>query len=161
MGIGMLVNESILKSTEALAAAGANETEANGSLKPELNYTTATRLLAERQLKSCSQEITTADLAADQGAGLSDAAVERLLGGTAFEFKLTEVDLLEYDKAIKEEVSLRREAPSILGVQVHNVPWWLQILYMVGVLAALIYVVMLAVNKLMARDKEKAAQKEG
>merc|ERR1712187_673360 len=99
--------------------------------------------------------MTTADLASDKGGGLSDAAVDRLLGGPATSFNLTTEDFNDYDNAIKNEVSIKKDAPSILGVQVDRVPWWLQIVYMVGVVVAMCYVVMLAVNKLMARDKEK------
>merc|ERR1712083_1292076 len=134
----------------AASRADSNGTESNETeLAPELNYTTATRLLAERQLASCAREITTADLKADMAAGLSDAAVERLLGGTATSFNLSAQDQEDYDKAIRGD-TVRKESPSILGVQVHNIPLWLQLVYMIAVVAAISYVVMLAVRKLMA-----------
>eukprot|EP00439_Symbiodinium_sp_Y106_P041115 s1900_g5.t1 len=56
-----------------------------------------------------------------------------------------------YDKALAGEAS-NSEAPSIMGV--HRVPLALQLLYMVGVVAAVSYVVFLVVRQLTARDKE-------
>mmetsp|Transcript_90889 Transcript_90889/g.266107 ORF Transcript_90889/g.266107 Transcript_90889/m.266107 type:complete len:228 (-) Transcript_90889:164-847(-) len=124
-----------------------------------LNYTEATRELAFRQLASCSREVTAADLEADKAGSLSEAAVDRLLGGPATGFNLTDEDRELFDKALRIEI-VNAEAPSILGIQVHRVPWWLQILYMVGVVAAVSWVVLLVVQRLTAREKEKAKAKD-
>ncbi|CAK0860268.1 unnamed protein product [Prorocentrum cordatum] len=136
-------------------------TKANSTAEPTVNYTEATRLLAERQLAFCAHEITAADLEADKGSGLSDMATERLLGGPAFEVAMSDADRLAFDEAFAGEIA-ETEAPSIMGVQVHRVPWWLQILYMIGVVVLLSYVVMLAVGQLTQRDKvqEEAKRKK-
>jgi len=148
--VGVLINET-------MDASRPNGTDSEATL----NYTQAARLLAERQLASCSTEVTAADLEADKGGGLSDAAVERLLGGAAAGFNLTEQDRDLLDQAIKGEI-VNSEAPAILGVQVHSIPVWLQICYMLGVIAAVSYVVLLVVRSLTSRDKGKAekAKKE-
>mmetsp|Transcript_98832 Transcript_98832/g.313712 ORF Transcript_98832/g.313712 Transcript_98832/m.313712 type:complete len:225 (+) Transcript_98832:86-760(+) len=146
--IGALVNQS------------REDVESSGnSSQTALNYTEATRALALRQLASCSREVTAADLEADKAGTLSEAAADRLLGGPALGFSLLDEERELYDKAFRSEI-VNAEAPSILGIQVHRVPWWLQILYMVGVVAAVSYVVLLVVQRLTAREKEKAKAKD-
>merc|ERR1712151_1442734 len=125
--------------TEELTAKGLPVTEEDGTLKPELNYTIATRKLAERQLASCAREFTTADLKAEKGVGLSDAAVDRLLGGPASASTFSEEDFAAYDKAIREEVSHRQGGTAILRIQVHNIPHWPQIVYMIAVVVVMVY----------------------
>uniref|UniRef100_A0A7S1RH42 Uncharacterized protein n=1 Tax=Alexandrium catenella TaxID=2925 RepID=A0A7S1RH42_ALECA len=146
--IGALVNQS----REDLASMG------NASEQP-MNYSEAARALALRQLASCSREVTAVDLEATKAGSLSDSAVDRLLGGPALGFSLTDEDKELFDKALRSEI-VNAEAPSILGIQVHRVPWWLQILYMVGVVALVSYVVFFVVQRLTARDKEKARAKD-
>jgi len=146
--IGALVNQTLEDS----------RTESN-NFTPTLNYTEASQLLAERQLAACSREVTMADLEADKGGSLSEAAVDRLIGGLASGFNLTEEDRELFEKASRSE-HVNSEAPSIVGIQVHRVPWWLQILYIVGVVAATCYFVMFVARSLTAREKEKVRQKE-
>ncbi|CAE8610627.1 unnamed protein product [Polarella glacialis] len=146
--IGALVNSTL----DAASAA-------DGKSEAGMDYNKAARVLAERQMAACSREVTAADVQAHKAGGLSEAAVERLLGGTALGFQLTEEDQKAYDKAFSEEI-VSSEAPSIMGVQVHRVPLWLQILYMVAVIAAISYVVLLVVRQLTQRDKEKAERAE-
>ena len=129
--------------------------QASGS---QLSYEKAARQLAERQMAQCSHEVTQADLDAhDTGSRLSDGVVDRLLsaGLQSPEMSLEERELFEQ----AEEVSFG-EAPSILGVQVHRVPVGLQLLYMILVVVAVSYVVLLVVRQLTARDKAKAVKAE-
>eukprot|EP00929_Paragymnodinium_shiwhaense_P010361 TRINITY_DN114984_c0_g1_i1.p1 TRINITY_DN114984_c0_g1~~TRINITY_DN114984_c0_g1_i1.p1 ORF type:complete len:237 (-),score=52.59 TRINITY_DN114984_c0_g1_i1:104-760(-) len=124
--------------------------------QPSLNYTAATRLLAERQLAACSREITAADLEVEKASGqLSEAAIERLLGGPALAYDLGGDEREAYDRALKGQ-RVDSDAPSIMGIQVHKVPLPLQLLYMVGVVGALVYVMMFAVRKLTEGKKDDA-----
>jgi len=146
--IGSLVNATVEASRRA-----PNE-------EPALNYSQATRVLAERQLASCSREITAADLEVDKSGSLSDAAVDRLLGGPAADNTGLSTEEKElFDKAFRGEIA-NTDAPSIMGVQVHKVPVWLQVLYMVGVIAAVSCLVMFIVQRLTARDKEKQEKQQ-
>merc|ERR1712070_166177 len=123
--------------------------------KPQYNYSEATRILAVAQLASCARTVTLADVEADTSGSLSEIAVERLLGGPqAVGFNLTEEEHQTIDDAFRNQQA-SSEAPALLGIQVHRVPWWLQILYMIGVVAALAWVIMKAVTALTARDREK------
>lgn len=128
--------------------------QASGS---ELTYEKAARHLAEKQLALCSREVTKADLDAhDSGSRLSDAVVDRLLSREEGpELSPEERELFEH--ADKGGFS---EAPSILGVQVHRVPVGLQLLYMILVVVAVSYVILLVVRQLTARDKAKERKAE-
>ncbi|CAE8720941.1 unnamed protein product, partial [Polarella glacialis] len=77
--IGALVNSTL----DAASAA-------DGKSEAGMDYNKAARVLAERQMAACSREVTAADVQAHKAGGLSEAAVERLLGGTALGFQLTE-----------------------------------------------------------------------
>lgn len=143
--IGLLVNETIDKSRP------------DPDAEPSLNYTEATRVLALRQLASCSRGVRPTDIEADRGGGLGDGAVERLLGGAAVDFNLTEDESDLYDKAFKGEL-VNDEAPAILGMQVHKLPLFMQIFYLVGVIALVSWVVLMVV-KMLTGDK-KAEKKE-
>mmetsp|Transcript_46847 Transcript_46847/g.111483 ORF Transcript_46847/g.111483 Transcript_46847/m.111483 type:complete len:233 (-) Transcript_46847:56-754(-) len=146
--IGALVNETIDKSRPDLDG------------EPTLNYSEATRVLAERQLASCARMATAADVEADKApGGLAETAVERLLGGVAKEFNLTDADREAFSDAFRQE-RVDTDAPELLGIQVHRVPWWLQIIYIVAVLAAVCYVVYLVVIRLTSKDKEKAKKQQ-
>lgn len=132
--------------------------------EPTLNYTEATRVLAERMLATCTREVTMADADALRGpGGLSETAVERLLNGATepavLETNLTTQERETWDKALKGEL-VNDEAPAIMGVKVHNIPVWLQCFYLIAVFAAASYVVMLAVNKLTSHDREKEEERE-
>lgn len=127
--------------------------------EPTMNYSEATRTLAYRQLASCIREITAADLDAHKSNTLSDSAAERLLGGPALGSNLSAEDRKAYDQALKGE-RVDGVAPSIMGVQVHRVPWWMQILYMLLVVAALCWVIKIAVERLTSREREEKARKE-
>merc|ERR1711918_120045 len=89
----------------------------------------------------------------------SESAMDRILGGAALNFNLTEEEYVTIDNAYRNQVA-STEAPALLGIQVHRVPWWLQILYMIGVVAALAWVIMKAVTALTARDREKEKEKQ-
>mmetsp|Transcript_70025 Transcript_70025/g.167268 ORF Transcript_70025/g.167268 Transcript_70025/m.167268 type:complete len:200 (+) Transcript_70025:56-655(+) len=141
-------------------SSGMEEVQAmvNSSLQDPKSYEKAARQLAEKQMAACSREATAADVHALRSGGLGDAAVERLLAASLGP-DLSAEDRELYDKALAGEAS-NSEAPSIMGVQVHRVPLALQLLYMVGVVAAVSYVVFLVVRQLTARDKAKAEKAE-
>eukprot|EP00931_Biecheleriopsis_adriatica_P050981 TRINITY_DN29536_c0_g1_i1.p1 TRINITY_DN29536_c0_g1~~TRINITY_DN29536_c0_g1_i1.p1 ORF type:complete len:226 (+),score=69.82 TRINITY_DN29536_c0_g1_i1:28-678(+) len=147
-----------MEEVSALVQSTMEASTAEGS--QAVSYEKAARLLAERQLAACSKEVTAADLQAHQASGLGDAAVERLLGGAAISGPLlTEEDHVLFEKALKGETT-DAEAPSIMGVQVHEVPLALQVLYMTTIVAVVCYVVMLVVRQLTARDKAQAEKIE-
>merc|ERR1711865_687747 len=149
MGVGEMVNETI----KATLIDGNEST-------PSMNYSEATKALAVAQLASCARSVTIVDAATDEKGSLSEDAVERLLGGsTSLGFNLTEEEHHTMDDAFRNQV-YSSEAPSLMGIQVHSIPWWLQIVYMLGVVGALSYVIMKAVGSLSARDKEKEAAAE-
>jgi len=156
--IGELVNETIDKAGDK-AVVDADGNESNAS-EPKLNYSEATRALATAQLASCARSVTLADVEADAGGSLSETAVERLLGGAAIGFNLTAEEHEVMDSAFKNRMADDGYGPALLGIQVHRVPWWLQIIYMLGVVGALCYVVMTAVGKLTERDREKSERAE-
>lgn len=147
--IGTLVNMTLDAAKEDGSLYGENTT-----------YADATRALVERQLASCVVSITRGDLlTAESPGGLSESDVDRLLGSTAIGTNLTEKQKEMVDNAMKNERRRDGESPAILGIQVHTVPWWGQILYMLGVVAAACYVVFLAIRKLTKKDKEKKEEK--
>merc|ERR1712176_1096054 len=95
--------------------------------EPTMNYSEATRMLAIAQLASCARSVTLADIAAASSGELSDSAAERLLGGPALGFNLSEEEKELFESAVKNQQT-DADAPQLLGIQVHNVPVWLQIL---------------------------------
>mmetsp|Transcript_2035 Transcript_2035/g.5144 ORF Transcript_2035/g.5144 Transcript_2035/m.5144 type:complete len:225 (-) Transcript_2035:40-714(-) len=123
---------------------------------PALNYAEAARLLAERQLATCIREVTAADIEVDKAGSLSDTAVDRMLGGPAPAegLRLDAAEKDQFDQAFRSEV-VNSDAPSIMGVQVHQVPRWLQMAYLVGVILAMCGVLYVVVQRLTARDREK------
>merc|ERR1719506_3668471 len=132
---------------DAVNATIASSFDEHNESKPQHNYSEATRILATAQLANCARAVTLADVEADEKGSLSETAVERLLGGSALGFNLTEQEYDTMDAAFKNQ-QVNSEAPALLGIQVHRVPWWLQILYMIGVVAALFWVIMKAVGAL-------------
>jgi hypothetical protein len=141
--IGELVNATI-----------AHSAGIDGDAATKLNYSEATRVLAVAQLANCVRTVTLADVETDSAGSLSETAVERILGGSAVGLNMTEEEMEFMDDAFKTQQS-NSEAPQLLGVQVHNIPLPLQILYMVGVVGALCYVIMKAVGSLSAGDKAR------
>merc|ERR1712113_267259 len=103
-------------------------------------------------------EITMSDLEADKGKGLSEAAVNRLTGGLAAGLNLSQEDYESFDKTFRAEKK-DGDGPQVMGIKVHHVPWWLQILYMIGVVGAMTWVVLMGVKKLGTRDREKEERK--
>merc|ERR1719407_232732 len=69
-------------------------------------------------------------------------------------YNMTEEERDTMDDAFRNQQANSGE-PALLGIQVHRVPWWLQIIYMIGVVAALAWVIMKAVGKLTERDRSK------
>jgi len=141
--IGELVNATI-----------AHSAGIDGNSPNKLNYSEATRVLAVAQLANCVRTVTLADVETDTAGSLSETAVERILGGSAVGLNMTEEELEFMDDAFKTQQS-NTEAPALLGIQVHSIPLPLQIIYMVGVVGALCYVIMKAVGMLSATDKAR------
>eukprot|EP00747_Dinoflagellata_sp_TGD_P185997 gnl/TRDRNA2_/TRDRNA2_42805_c0_seq1.p1 gnl/TRDRNA2_/TRDRNA2_42805_c0~~gnl/TRDRNA2_/TRDRNA2_42805_c0_seq1.p1 ORF type:complete len:161 (+),score=46.45 gnl/TRDRNA2_/TRDRNA2_42805_c0_seq1:2-484(+) len=145
--VGALVNSTI------------EESRPDPDAEPTMNYTEAARVLAERQLASCYRTVNAADVEADNGpGGLSDDAADRLLGGLAVGYNITDEEWDVINKALSAETTAS-EAPQILGIQVHSVPLFLQILYILGVGAAVCFVVRLVVQQLTKREREKEEEK--
>jgi hypothetical protein len=131
----------------------------DGNETTTMNYSEATRILAVAQLASCARSVTLADIAAATSGELSDAAAERLLGGPALGLELTEEEKQAFDNAVKNHQT-DSDAPQMFGVQVHNVPLFLQIFYMVAVVGAMFFVVLKVQGMLTSREKEKAETQE-
>jgi len=153
--VGVLVNM-----TMDLSRPNGSDSES----EPTLNYTEATRVLAERMLTACTREVTMADAeAVREPGGLTETAVDRLLNGatepSALETNMTEKERDTWEKALKGEL-VNDEAPAILGIKVHRVPVWLQCLYLIGVVVAVAYLVSIVVKKLTSHDREKEEERE-
>jgi len=155
-GIQQLVNETMEEFKPPIPEGHDMDLPIPGSL----NFTEAAKILAKRQLAACLGNIhTNHTVKSKQPGGLDEEEIDEILSGANSTANLTEENSVLYDKALKGEL-VNDEAPALLGLQVHKIPRSLQILYMLLVLGALIFVVMKAVNRLTKEKPEKLDKKE-
>lgn len=122
-----------------------------------LNTTTAGRKLAEIQLASCIENIREDDVGEVNANTLNITRVKEILGDEKAVFSEDDMDYLT--KAMRGEM-YEGDAPSIMGVAVHNVPLPLQLMYIVIVGACIVWLVAKLVTKLTHKEVAQQSRKE-
>merc|ERR1719379_1846479 len=144
-GIQQLVNETMEELMPPIPEGHDMDLPVPGAL----NFSEAAKVLAKRQLSACVDNINANHTTKSrEPGGLNDEEIDEILTGANSTANLTEETSTLYNKALKGEL-VNDEAPALLGLQVHKVPKALQILYMLAVLGALIFIIMKAVNRLV------------